>query len=191
MDIYDRICMYSVWVRFTFTALKQGFSWYGAQRSRIWVSRPQAAWDVTSMYHAQSHHLLLHNIRLQRVSTDFACSFAKGFLITKTSRRTQSWRDLAQIFYWEIWGAQTTLAQSSCTSPGPVHPSQVSQDLYLSRIIRDHSWSRSDFGSSCDPDVLWSIDSLPLSIGGLHNQGHRPPNFQKGTKETMIIALLL
>lgn len=144
-----------------------------------------------SMYHAQSHHLLLHNIRLQRVSTDFACSFAKGFLITKTSRRTQSWRDLAQIFYWEIWGAQTTLAQSSCTSPGPVHPSQVSQDLYLSRIIRDHSWSRSDFGSSCDPDVLWSIDSLPLSIGGLHNQGHRPPNFQKGTKETMIIALLL
>lgn len=43
-------------------------------------------------------------------------------------------------FYWEIWGAQTTLAQSSCISPGLVHPSQVSQDLYLSRIICDHSW---------------------------------------------------
>ena len=56
------------------------------------------------MYHAQSHHLLLHNIRLQRVSTDFACSFAKGFLITKTSRRPQSWRDLAQIFIGKYEG---------------------------------------------------------------------------------------
>eukprot|EP00434_Breviolum_minutum_P000679 symbB.v1.2.000595.t1/scaffold26.1/size418576/10 len=35
--------------------------------------------------------------------------------------------------------------------------------------------------------VLWSIDSLPLSIGGLHNQGHRPPNFQKGTKECELL----